>query len=457
MDVQRRNERRLRHADDHLEAGWRQAHRPLLGPARRGRSHRHNQRPGVHVQVHRGRAGQQPRVHVSGHGGEQGLAQRESRHRRSRERHIHGEEAMTNRDSGFGIRDSLSHAATLLLACAVAYVASGFSRTVAAQAPDPEALYKSNCASCHDNPEGRTPPRAALRDRTPEAILTAMTSGSMSVQAVNISPADKRRLAELLAGKPFSVASLLPIAGLCTTKPSPIGSLASKPYWNGWGVDATNARYQPRPGITAADVPNLKLKWAFGFPGGTQAYGNPVIVAGRVFVGSDNGTLYSLDANTGCAYWTFKAAAGVRAAPSIGREGRKDAGDVGDLQANLYALDAVTGEVIWKKQVDPHAFARVTGAPTLHGGRLYVPVASVEEVPAAQLTYECCTFRGSVVALDAATGNQIWKSYTISETPVQTGQNSKGTPQWAPAGAAVWSSPTIDEKRGAGEGGAGRA
>ena len=49
--------------------------------------------------------------------------------------------------------------------------------------------------------------------------------------------------------------------------------------------------------MTAADVPNLKLKWAFGFPGGTQAYGNPAIVAGRVFVGSDNGTVYALDAD----------------------------------------------------------------------------------------------------------------------------------------------------------------
>ncbi len=349
--------------------------------------------------------------------------------------------------------------AALMIACAALYAGhrcvghrfSGalFGVVLYAQAPDPEALYKANCSSCHDQPEGRTPPRAALRDRTPEAILTAMTSGSMSVQAVNIAPADKRRLAELLAGKPFTAPSLLPIAGVCASKPAPIGSLASKPYWNGWGVDATNARYQPRPGITVDDVPNLKLKWAFGFPGGTQAYGNPVIVAGRVFVGSDNGTLYSLDANTGCVYWTFKAAAGVRAAPSVGRAGTRDAVYVGDLKANVYALDALTGDVIWKKQVDPHAFARVTGAPTLNNGRLYVPVASVEEVPAAQLTYECCTFRGSVVALDAADGRQIWKSYTITETPVQTGANSKGTPQWAPAGAAVWSSPTIDEKRGA--------
>ena len=201
--------------------------------------------------------------------------------------------------------------------------------------------------------------------------------------------------------------------------------------------------------MTAAEVPGLKLKWAFGFPGGTQAYGNPSIVAGRVFVGSDNGTVYSLDAGTGCIYWSFKADGGVRSAPSVGRVGNRDAVFIADMKANVFALDAVTGQQIWKKQVDTHAFARVTGAPTLADGKLYVPVSSVEEVPAAQPNYECCTFRGSVVALEAATGHQIWKTYTVQEAPQQVGKNSKGTALWGPAGAAVWSAPTIDTRRGA--------
>src|SRR4029079_4669400 len=102
------------------------------------------------------------------------------------------------------------------------------------------------------------------------------------------------------------------------------------------------------PGLTAADVPNLKLKWAFGFPGGTQAYGNPSIVGGRVFVGSDNGTVYALDTDTGCLYWSFKADGGVRSAPSVGRAGSRDAVYFGDLKANVFALDAASGLVIWK-------------------------------------------------------------------------------------------------------------
>ena len=329
------------------------------------------------------------------------------------------------------------------------FVGHRFSGAVAvhAQAPDPAALYRDNCASCHDQPTGRTPAKDALKERTADAILTSMTSGSMSVQAINIAAADKRRLAEFLSGKTLG-AGAAPNAGLCTARPAALGNLSAHSPWNGWGVDPGNSRFQPKPGLTAADVPKLKLKWAFGFPGGTQAYGNPTIVGGRVFAGSDSGLVYALDAESGCTQWSFQAESGVRSAPSVGLIGRRAAVYFGDLKANVFAVDAAGGELIWKKKLDEHRFARITGAPTLANGRLYVPVSSVEEVPGAQPTYECCTFRGSVVALDASDGAQIWKSYTITETPQQAGRNAAGTPQWGPAGAAVWSSPTIDARRG---------
>jgi polyvinyl alcohol dehydrogenase (cytochrome) len=348
------------------------------------------------------------------------------------------------RASGFvGIRDW-----GFVVLAALAIVVSGLSRTVSAQTADGAKVYADNCASCHDQPTGRTPPKDALKDRTADAIHLSLTSGSMSMQGVSLSAAEKKAVSEYLSGKTLGAASAQG-AGMCAAKPGPIGNLTGKAAWNGWGADSDNSRYQPKPGMTAADVPNLKLKWAFGFPGGTQAYGNPSIVAGRVFVGSDNGTVYALDAESGCIHWTFKADGGVRSAPVVGRAGTRDAVYFGDLKATMFALDAVTGAQIWKQKVDSHAFARITGAPTLAGGRLYVPVSSVEEVPAAQANYECCTFRGSVVALEAATGAQVWKSYTVTETPQQLGKNSKGTTLWGPAGAAVWSAPTIDTKRGA--------
>jgi polyvinyl alcohol dehydrogenase (cytochrome) len=327
-------------------------------------------------------------------------------------------------------------------------IVSGSSRTLDAQTINAEAIYKDSCAQCHDNPQGRTPSRAALRDRTPEAILGAITSGSMSLQALTLSVAEKRALAEHLSGKSFASASSTP--NLCPTKETRLTMFDSKPKWNGFGVDTTNSRFQKNPGLTAADVPNLKLKWAFGFAGGAQAYGNPAIVAGRIFVGSDTGTFYSLDANTGCTHWAFQADGGIRSAPTVAPLGSaRHAVYFGDIKANVYALDAATGDVIWKKTVDTHKFARVTGSVSFHDGKVYVPVSSIEEGPGAQPAYECCTFRGSVVSLDAANGTQIWKSYTITETPQQVGKNSTGTPQWAPAGAAVWNAPTIDPQRGA--------
>ena len=151
---------------------------------------------------------------------------------------------------------------------------------------------------------------------------------------------------------------------------------ASGPAWNGWGVDSSNARFQAarNAGITAAQVPALKLKWAFGFPGVRSVIGQPSVAAGRVFIGVDTGDVYSLDAATGCPYWSIRAEAGVRTAITISG-GAQPRGYFGDLKANVYAVDASNGKTIWQAKVEDHPSARITGAPQLFEGRLYVPVA----------------------------------------------------------------------------------
>jgi polyvinyl alcohol dehydrogenase (cytochrome) len=225
--------------------------------------------------------------------------------------------------------------------------------------------------------------------------------------------------------------------------------------WNGWGVDATNARFQTAKaaGITAAQVPSLKLKWAFGFPSAASMYGQPTVAAGRIFIGVDTGYVYSIDAKTGCVYWSFQAAAGVRNAINIGpvkgHGSTAYAAYFGDLRGNVYALDAATGLPIWIVSVDPHPLAAVTGAPTFFKGRLYVPLASREEAAGGGLDYPCCTFRGSLVALNADTGKQLWKTYIIPDEPKPTRKNSRGVQLFAPSGAGLWASPTIDESRNA--------
>lgn len=234
-----------------------------------------------------------------------------------------------------------------------------------------------------------------------------------------------------------------------------LGNPLAGARWNGWGADPANTRFQPEAvgGLTAADVPSLALKWAVGFPDGQYVASQPTVVGGRVYVGLGGpGGVMSIDATTACAYWTFRAQDVVRTAVTIGEvtmaDGPRYAAFFGDLQGNVYAVDAETGLHLWSRRVDLHRSARIPGAPALHEGRLYVPVSSLEEALAGRPQYPCCTFRGSVVALDAATGQEIWKSYVIDEKPVRTKMNSAGAQMWGPAGGAVWSTPTVDAKRG---------
>src|SRR5204863_2070981 len=91
----------------------------------------------------------------------------------------------------------------------------------------------------------------------------------------------------------------------------------TKGPWNGWGVTTSNARFQNEAGFSAAEVPRLKLKWAFAFPGDLSANAQPVVAGGRVFVGSPGGIVYSLNSQTGCVYWYFQAEGGVRTAITI--------------------------------------------------------------------------------------------------------------------------------------------
>lgn len=240
------------------------------------------------------------------------------------------------------------------------------------------------------------------------------------------------------------------VKSACVEKP--VRLTDAGPVWDGWGNGLANSRFVTGSdaGLTAETVPELKLMWAFGFPGDFTAYSQPVIFGGRLFVGSAGGTIYSLDAKSGCGYWSYEVLAGVRAAIVIAPfEGLGYAAYAADQQANVYALDASTGKLIWKVRVEEHPLARVTGSPQFYKGALYVPVASGEEWARDDPHYECCTFRGSVVALDAKTGKQLWKTYTIPEAPRPTRKRRNGTQLWGPSGVSVWAAPTIDAKRGA--------
>jgi polyvinyl alcohol dehydrogenase (cytochrome) len=205
------------------------------------------------------------------------------------------------------------------------------------------------------------------------------------------------------------------------------------PHWNGWGVDPAQHRFQPAAmaGLSAEQVSKLKLKWAFGFPGVARAYGQPTVVAGRVFVGSAGRKVHSLSAESSCVHWIYDADFPVRAAISVGQSGHASTVYFGDQHANAYAVDALTGRLLWKTHVEDRVYLRRVRE-------------SIEEVLGGNPKYECCTFRGTLTAIDAGSGKILWKSYTIPEEPQQVRKNKQGVQLWGPSGAGVWSSPTVD-------------
>jgi polyvinyl alcohol dehydrogenase (cytochrome) len=305
-----------------------------------------------------------------------------------------------------------------------------------ASAQNSEASFQTRCATCHvaGNSLGAPLPET-LRQMSWQAILAALEVGKMKPIGDNLSSMERESIAKSL-GTTYS--NEVSASSKCSGTP-PAGKTHD---WNGWS-DAANTRFQParEAGLTKQTTAKLKLKWAFGFPGVTTGLGVPSIVDGRVFVGAADGSVYSLDSRSGCVYWTFSAASGVRVAPAVGN------GSVyfGDLRGNVYALDENTGTPRWKSRADEQPLAVITGSPKLEGGRLYVPVSGRDESMAAtNPKYECCKFRGSVAALDAATGDRIWRTYLVADEPKVTGQNKIGTKTWGPSGVAVWSSPTLD-------------
>jgi polyvinyl alcohol dehydrogenase (cytochrome) len=311
-----------------------------------------------------------------------------------------------------------------------------------------ESIYRVRCAGCHEGGAVRAPDLATLRLMSQDRVLTALRSGSMSTQGQGLTAGQLEGLSQFIASEaPVQETALS--KGACPPSSAPLADALERPHWNGWGADLSQHRFQPAAmaQLGAEDVPRLKLKWAFGFLGATRAQAQPTIMGGVLFVGSQSGKVYALDANIGCIHWVFDAGFSVRSAITIAARGDGWSAYFGDQHGNAFAVDAVTGELRWKTHIEAHRAAMVTGAPALAGGVLYMPISSFEEVSGASPRYECCSFRGSLVALEAETGKVLWQSYTIPQPPAPVRKNALDVQLWGPSGAPIWSSPTIDPDR----------
>src|SRR5580692_10914909 len=225
--------------------------------------------------------------------------------------------------------------------------------------PDGAALYKLRCAACHDiSAETRAPAPAALKLMSPENIVHALDSGVMKEQGASMTPDQRRTVAEYLTGKAVGSTATKSTAGMCADPKArfrPEG-----PSWNGWGADLSNTRFESSAvaGIAASDVSRLKLKWSFGYPNTFASNAQPTIIGGRIFVASANRSVYSLDAKTGCQYWSIETPTPVRTAitvVTIKGEVTRSVAFFGDRRATAYAVDASSGELLWKTHIDEHA------------------------------------------------------------------------------------------------------
>ena len=317
-------------------------------------------------------------------------------------------------------------------------------------APDAEQLYKQYCQQCHEGQVARAPHREVMSRLPANLVLHSLSVGKMRMQGWVRTIAERRALSEWITGKKIKETDET-VGGFCEDAPGEFSVADGAPQWNGWGVDNTNSRFQSaeNAGIPVDQVPQLKVKWVFGLPMDFRA-SQPTVVGGRVFVGSLQGRIYSLDAKTGCLYWSVKTDGGVRSTMVVdslpGTNPPRYVVYVGDASANMYALDARTGKQLWKVDVDDHPLATITGTPKTLGNRLYVSTTALEELAGADPSYECCTFRGKMMALNRFNGKLVWRAYTLDAAqPVR--KNAIGVQLWGPSGASIWSSPALDPER----------
>ncbi len=331
----------------------------------------------------------------------------------------------------------------IALALIASILAPGSPAAPAMSASTGEALFGAHCKSCHDPAVERAPARTELARRPRSEIVAALSTGVMAPMAQGLSSSDIEALARFLS--PSDLQTRVSSERLCEAS-GPIK--ASNQDWPEVAYDANSTRFQSRPGLRASEVPRLKVKWAFAMPGG----GQPIVIGDWLYMTNRGGRFYALDAKTGCVHWSVDDAA-ARTSAVVVRSAASPSGWLALIGVtstkNVRAFDAQTGRELWHSDaLESHPAAGITGTPVVSQGMVFVPLSSGEEVVAMQPNYPCCSFRGSVAALDLATGQKKWQTSLITEPLQPLRQNSSGVMMQGPAGAPVWAAPTADARRG---------
>ena len=301
-------------------------------------------------------------------------------------------------------------------------------------------IFNNNCVSCHSGGVPRAPHLTTFQVMSADYILSTL-NGVMSAQAEGLSSEEKIGISEYITGG--KVSTSLPEPNFCKSNNEPIVLVEENSYKE-WGYDKENSRYT-KSNLNSQNAKKLKLKWVFAYPAASRARSQPSISGNTIFVGGQNLYLYALDRQTGCVRWRTKVDGEIRSAPAIYFSEKGNFLFAGDYEGNVYKINPYNGEKIWVKSLRYHPRVILTGSLRVDNDIIYVPLSSREWADGADPEYQCCSFRGGIMALDVAGGNELWTSYSIPLPPKGTGKfNNMGVEILAPSGVPVWNSPTFD-------------
>jgi polyvinyl alcohol dehydrogenase (cytochrome) len=312
-----------------------------------------------------------------------------------------------------------------------------------------EATFRTHCATCHMGNSGKTraPSVWHLSSMSPRAVLSALEVGKMREQGSALDSQEKARLVSWLTGAQPQ-AQDIPATAYCTKPPAESSLVVQSAGWGG-NLNADGYRPVESGGLHAGNVEQLALQWVFAVPGGSEMRSKPAVVGSYLIFGTQFGTVFALDKHSGCVRWMYEAGLAVRGAINVAPVGEgKAVAYFADMRGTVHAVDVVSGTLLWKSSAASHYLASVTGSVAYHEGQLFIPFSSSEILSTTDSDYPCCSTSGEVVSVSASSGEVLWRYRVIRKPATAAGRNSAGEVSYGPSGAPVWSSPTVDARRG---------
>lgn len=376
-----------------------------------------------------------------------------------------------------GLLPLKSAASAMVLAVAAPPVAA-----VLTEIPAGDALYGERCAACHDAGDAtKAPSLSSLRAMPASHVRFVLTDGAMAPMAEGLTSEEIEAVVSYVSApapqanpRAALVAAASGPAPQAATGPSTAAAPVASAAWidaircaagersvdlsgrqalTSYAVDPGSQRRltAERSGLTNAQLADLEVAWVLPIPEATTLRAQGVIVGDTLFYAAPQAsTVLALDAATGCVKWDYPSPSPLRTSLTFG-EIRSDGAQAlifGDARGTLRALDPATGVQIWATDPRHDRTAPLTGAPILHEGKVIVPVSASDVGRAADPNYQCCTSHGAVVMVDASDGSKVWTHHTTDNAAPIGRNNGRGVEWLGPSGAPVWSTPTVDVERG---------